>query len=56
MFSERLKIWTIHEFTEGDIATGLFKDDKLGDTYITSVYCHDADKKPAVPNTLLRGS
>ena len=51
VFSHRLKIWTIHEFTEGDMATGLFKDEKMGDVYVTSLYCHDADNKPAVPDT-----
>ena len=45
VFSERLKMWCIHEFTEGDMATGLLKDEKMGDIYVTSVYCHDS--KPA---------
>ena len=52
VFSDRLKMWCIHEFTEGDMATGLLKDEKMGDIYVTSVYCHDS--KPAVPYTLRR--
>ena len=52
VFSNRLRLWAIDEFTEGDMATGLLKDKKMGDTYVTSVYCHDS--KPAVPATLKR--
>ena len=52
VFSNRLKMWCIHEFTEGDMATGLLKDKRMGDVYVTSVYCHD--NKPAVPATLKR--
>ena len=48
VFSERLNILQQPEFTDKDMATGLLTDSKLGQVYVTSLYCHD--KRPAVPS------
>ena len=47
MFSQRLKILEQPQYTNMDMATGLLTDGNLGETYVTSLYCHD--KRPAVP-------
>ena len=48
VFSERLNILQQPEFTDKDMATGLLTDSRMGQVYVTSLYCHD--KKPAVPS------
>ena len=48
VFSERLNILQQPEFTDRDMATGLMTDSRLGQVYVTSLYCHD--QRPAVPS------
>ena len=46
--SNHLNMWPMADLCSRDMAVGLLKGSKLGDTYVVSLYC-DNERKKAVP-------
>ena len=47
IFNPQLNMWEEPDFCNRDMATGLLTGTKLGDVYVTALYCHE--DLPAVP-------